>query len=154
MKYLFAIILSVFLTNSAHAKSEAVAPVAGQCIKETVTININYNIKGKSFDEIKKLIDEQNAKVEEYAKQQKLTTFKLQSKNYNINSSPASYDLSNRPETFQYSGNGSSSYLLDSSEIAFKFCEFLISQKIQVSMNSNSYNQGNCTAPLPTVIKE
>jgi|CXWL01.1.fsa_nt_gi hypothetical protein len=146
MKYILAIVFSVFLSSSANAKDimGMLSSAAGNCMKETVSININYNLKGKSFDEIKKLIDEQNAKIEEYAKQQKLTKFELQGKNYNISASASSYDPSGRPESFQYNGNGNVSYNLDSSDAAFKFCEFLISQKIQVSMNSNMYNQGNC----------
>lgn len=140
MKYLLAVILSVFLVVPSYANR--VAPE--QCMKEHVSININYNLKGKSFDEIKKKFDEQNAKIEEYAKEKKLTKFTLQSKNYNINASASSYNQGGEPENFQFSGNGNVSYMLDNAEAAFKFCEFLVGQKIQVSMNSNTYNQGDC----------
>lgn len=145
MKYFLTIVLSLFFYVSAHAELRAEKMVASsECMKENITININYNLKGKSFDEIKKKFDEQNAKIEAYAKEQKLTKFALQNKNYNISASASSYNQGGEPDTFQYSGNGNVSYMLENAEAAFKFCEFLISQKIQVSMNSNMYNQGNC----------
>jgi hypothetical protein len=150
MKYFLAIVFSVFLSISAHAKSangiaeERFIAAPNQCMKENISININYNLKGKSFDEIKKKFDEQNAKIEEYAKEQKLTKFTLQSKNYNISASASSYNRGGEPEDFQFSGNGNVSYMLDNAEAAFKFSDFLITQKIQVSLNSNMYNQGNC----------
>lgn len=142
MKYLLAIIFSMCLAMPAYADLSANKIAPSQCMKETVNVNINYNLKGKSFDEIKKKFDEQNAKIEAYAKEQKLTKFDLQSKNYNINASASSYNQGGEPDTFQYNGNGNVSYMLDNAEAAFKFCEFLITQKIQVSMNSNMYNQG------------
>lgn len=142
MKYFLAIIFSVFLITPSYAELSANKIVPSQCMKETVNVNINYNLRGKSFEEIKKKFDEQNAKIEAYAKEQKLTKFDLQNKNYNINASASSYNQGGEPDTFQYSGNGNVSYMLDNADAAFKFCEFLVSQKIQVSMNSNTYNQG------------
>ncbi len=45
--------------------------------------------------------------------------------------------------------------MLDNADAAFKFCEFLVSQKIGVSMNSSSYNQGgNCEGSMSRIIKE
>lgn len=140
MKYFLAIIFSMCLAIPAYA--DKMSGVPSQCMKETVNVNINYNLRGKSFEEIKKKFDEQNAKIEAYAKEQKLTKFDLQNKNYNINASASSYNQGGEPDTFQYSGNGNVSYMLDNADAAFKFCEFLVSQKIQVSMNSNTYNQG------------
>ncbi len=150
MKYFGAIILSVIVWFSAGVRpvhAEAVAKIAGtspQCMKEQVSINVNYNLKGKSFDDIKKLIDEQNAKIEEYARQQKLTKFDLQNKNYNISASPSSYDENNNPQSFQYNGNGNVSYSLENIDVAFKFSQFLVGHKMIVSLNSNTYNDGNC----------
>lgn len=142
MKYFIVVMLSFIFAMPSYASK--IVPAPDQCMKENITININYNLKGKNFEEIKKKFDEQNAKIEAYAKEQKLTKFVLQSKNYNINASASYYNQGGEPESFQYSGNGNVSYMLDNAEVAFKFCEFLISQKIQVSMNSNMYNQGNC----------
>ena len=150
-KLLLAIIIGTFLSVPAYAQLSPM-PASKECMKENVTINISYNnLKGKNFDDIKKLFDEQTAKINEYAKQQKISKFDLTSKNYNVSASAATYDTSGKPETFNYSGSGSSSYTLDNSGTAFKFCEFLVSQKIQVSMSSNVYNQGNCTKPSPQI---
>jgi uncharacterized protein YggE len=113
-------------------------------MQEQVTVNVNYNFKAKSFSDAKKMFDEQNAKVAELAKQQKLTKFDLQNQNYNIYSNPTSYTPDGLPQDYTYQVNGSSAYRMENAEAAFKFAEFLSQQKIQVGLNSNSYNSGNC----------
>ena len=123
-KYILASLAVITLASPAFAKGVA-APAGDGCMKETVTVNVSYNnLKGQNFEEIKKSIDGQNAKIDEYAKQQKIANFSLQSKSYNIYANPASYNADNSPSAFQYSGSFNSSYKLVNAYIAFKFCNF------------------------------
>ncbi len=146
---LFSMLLTtlILISSNVYAK-EAVARImggAGNCeMKETVTININFNLKASSLAEAKKMFDDQSAKVAEFAKAQSLSKLDLQSQSYNINTNVRDYDNNGQPMSYSYQVSGSSSYKLDNAEAAFKFAEFLAAQKIQVGLNSSSYRQGNC----------
>jgi len=127
------------------AKKAAVGMMMPGCsMKEQVSINVQYNFRANSFADAKKMFDEQNAKITEYAKKQEVAKFDLQNQNYNISASPQNYGPDGQPQNYIYQVNGSSSYMMDNADAAFKFAEYLNSQKIQVGMNSNSYRQGNC----------
>lgn len=139
---LFLVATTALLTTSAYATN--IAPGAGCTMKETVTINVQYNFKASSFAEAKKMFDDQNAKVTAYAKKQEVNKFDLQSQNYNIYAQPQNYGSDGQPQSYTYQVTGSSGYIMDNADAAFKFAEFLNAQKIQVGMNSNAYRQGNC----------
>ncbi len=118
-------------------------PSSGCTMKERVTISVRHNFKAGSFAEAKKVFDERNAQVEQFAKKQKLS-INLYSQNYNINSQPQNYGPDGMPQSFQYSVSGNTSYRMNDSDLAFKFGEFLTSKNIQVNLSSSSHRQGNC----------
>lgn len=126
------------------AKKAVAGMMPGCSMREQVSINVQYNFRANSFAEAKKMFDEQNAKVTDYAKKQEVAKFELQNQNYNINAQPQNYGPDGQPQNYIYQVNGNSSYVMDNADAAFKFAEYLNSQKIQVGMNSNSYRQGNC----------
>lgn len=135
----------------ANSPAAVVVPVAakralmpGCNMREQVSLNVQYNFKANSFAEAKKMFDEQNAKVEALAKKQALAKFELQNQNYNIYSQPQNYGQDGQPQSYTYQVSGTSTYVMESSDAAFKFAELLTAQKIQVGMNSNMYRQGNC----------
>jgi uncharacterized protein YggE len=152
MKKLWLLPFLTLLAFPAHADkavarmAHAVPPVSGgSCaLQETVNLTVTYNFKAKSFTEAKQKFDEQIAKVNEFAKQQKVTKFDLQNQNYNIYSQPLSYHPDGTPDTYSYQVNGSSNYVMDNANAAFKFAEFLTGQKMQVGLNSNSYRNSPC----------
>ena len=146
MKYLFVLATALGLMAFPAFATKAIMPGGGmECtMKETVSINVQYNFRANSFAEAKKMFDEQNAKVTDFAKKQNVAKFELQNQNYNIYAQPQNYGPDGQPQSFIYQVNGSSAYVMDSADAAFKFAEFLNQNKIQVGMNSNSYRQGNC----------
>ncbi len=121
---------------AAPAFAETPLP-AGCTMKENVTVGINFNHKVPTIKEAKAKFDEQSATIEQFAKQQELKKFEKQNMNYNI----YTQNEYNQPV---YQLNGSVSYMLSNADEAFKFAEFLTTQKFQVTLNSNSYKQGNC----------
>jgi uncharacterized protein YggE len=145
-KIILLAMVAAFASSPAFATKMAM-PAAGAnacTMKETVTVNIQYNFKASTFAEAKKMFDEQNTKVTDFAKKQEVGKFDLQNQNYNIYSQPLNYTPDGQPTTYNYQVTGSSSYIMDNVDAAFKFAEFLTAQKIQVGLNSNSYRQGNC----------
>lgn len=157
-KLLLAFTACACITASAQATesvSPAVSKVASKIapgmgnactMKETVTLNVTYNFKANTLAEAKKMYDEQNAKVGEFAKKQVTGKFDVQSQNYNIYGSPQNYGPDGQPQSYSYQVSGSTGYMMDDADMAFKFAEFLTSQKMQVGINSNSYRQGNCNS--------
>jgi hypothetical protein len=135
MKKTILTIAIAVLAMPAHA--EITAAPAGCVLKENVTVGINFNHKVPSIKEAKVKFDEQTKAIEQFAKQQELKKFEKQSMNYNIYT-----QMEYNQPTYQLSG--SVQYQMDNSEEAFKFAEFLTQQKLQVSVNSNAYRQGNC----------
>lgn len=137
MKQLFFALASLCII-SAPATAKSIVANRGECMQENVSLNINFNIPAESFKQAKAKFDEKMKQVEDFSKQQKLTKFELQSMNYNIN--PQNYN--GMQNNFQLNGN--MSYQLDSFDSAVKMGEFLTEQKFQVSLNANSYKNGNC----------
>lgn len=142
MRLLAFTLTAVLLATSAHAqdaraKSATAAPACK--LQESVSINVNFNLHASSFAEAKQKFDEKMKKVAEFAAQQKIAKFELQSMSYNINTQ-GNYEGAESG----YQMNGSANYQLSSSEDAFKLGEFLTQQKFQVSVNGNSYRNGNC----------
>jgi uncharacterized protein YggE len=145
-KPMLALMMAASIILPAYA-CQSVAVAAGTCtMQETVTLTVNYNFKAKSFAEAKQKFDAQIAKVSEYAKGQQIKKFDLQNQNYNIYSQPVSYNPDGTPDTYSYQVTGSSNYIMDNADAAFKFAEFLTNQKMQVGLNSNSYRNGNCNS--------
>lgn len=106
-------------------------------MKENLSVSVNFNMKADSLMEAKAKFDDRMKQVADYAAQQKIENLEVQSMNYNIYS-----DVNNSEKTYQINGNVQ--YQMKSSDMAFKFAEFLEKQKMNVNINSNSYRQGNC----------
>ena len=153
---IFAVSMCSFIAYAEDAKQEEKSVVtdvkmekkalsvlgAPACkMQENVTLSISFNLRLKSFAEAKKKFDDKMAQIVDFAKQQNISKFQLQSMNYNISSQPSnSGDISEQ----DYQMNGNVSYLLDSTENAFKLAEFLNQQKIQVNVSVNKYQNGMC----------
>jgi hypothetical protein len=75
--------------------------------------------------------------VSDYAAQQKIEPLEPQSMSYNVNSRNNNMDTN-------YEVSGNVQYQMPSSDMAFKFAEFLEKQKMNVNISANSYRQGNC----------
>ena len=110
-------------------------------MQENVSINVNFNIRAESFADAKKKFEQKIQQVNDFAKQQNIGKFELQSMNYNINAQ-VTYD-GGMPEP-GYQLNGNASYMVDSSDNAMKLGEFLTQQKFQVSMNANRNRNPMC----------
>jgi uncharacterized protein YggE len=111
-------------------------------MQENVTININFNIRASSFTDAKKKYEDKMQQVNDFAKQQNIKKFNLQSMNYSINTQPNGYGSNDGVSDYQLNGNAS--YMMDSADNAFKLAEFLNDQKFQVSVNVNKYQNGGC----------
>jgi hypothetical protein len=151
MKY--ALMLSMAIALAVASPSHATKPIsaiarnlpAGECtLKENVSLTVSFNRRVKSFSEAKSIFDEQMKKVEDFAVQQKIGKLVVQSQNYNVSAQPVGYSPDGVPDSYNYQVNGSVNYLMHSADAAFKFGEFLTQNKIQVSLSSNAYRQGNC----------
>jgi len=144
-KLLALMIVSAFMApayaNEAVARKVAPGGANGCKMQENVTLSINFTIRAKSFAESRTKYEEKMQQVTNFATQQGIKKFQLQSMNYNINSQNVNYDGMPEPG-YQLSGNAS--YLLDSADSAFKLGEFLGEQKMQVSVNVNKYQNGSC----------
>lgn len=128
----------------AYAKEAVASRIMGgaSCkMQENVTLSINFNMRTKSFAEARAKFEEKMQQVKNFASQQGIQKFHLQSMNYSINAQNYNYD--GMPEQ-GYQLSGSASYRLDSADNAFKLGEFLGDQKMQVSVNVNKYQQGAC----------
>jgi len=126
----------------AYAEKMANGKAEDGCSMQTqVNLQVSYNLKANSFAEAQKLIADQNAKIQQMAGQQKLTEFKLQSENSNINNQP-NYNPDGSFSGVTYQVSGSLSYVLSDNTEASKFADFLTAQKMQVSLNSSTYR--NC----------
>jgi uncharacterized protein YggE len=146
-----------YACDSAFAGNIALARLAGgdQCgMQENMTLTVNFNFKAKNFTDAKQKFDQQLATVTEYAKQQKIKKFDLQNQNYNIYAQPSSYNPDGSPTDYTYQVTGSSNYMMDNADAAFKFAEFLTQLKMQVSLNSNSYRTGNNCPPAGAAIEK
>jgi hypothetical protein len=145
MKYSFfaLVLIGVLFSSSALAK-QVYSPVASGCsLKENITVSATFNLKANSLAEARKIFADQVAKITKFSKSG--SKLELQSQNYNINSNLKYYDQDGQPISYSYQISGSSSYKMDDSVQAFKFAEFLIAQKMQISFDSNAYRQGNCS---------
>ncbi|MFO0389067.1 MAG: hypothetical protein ACK502_05015 [Alphaproteobacteria bacterium] len=138
---------NIFLTTAmlvafsvpAHAtKPVTDREAASGCVmKENVSVGINFNMIATSMAEAKVKYDNSMKQISDYAAELKIEKLEPQSMNYNI------YAQNNGAEkNYQVSGNVQ--YQMTSSDMAFKFAEFLEKQKMNVNINSNSYRQGNC----------
>lgn len=151
MKHMIlALLVAIGVIFPAYACKGCMSASAECTLQENVTLSVTYNFKASSFAEAKKMFDDHVAKVQTFAKQQKLKKFSLQNQNYNIYAQPLNYNPDGTPNSFTYQINGSSSYVMDNADAAFTFAEFLTKQKMQVGLNSNSYRQGNCSNPVIT----
>ncbi len=113
--------------------------VGGDCrMQENINISVSFNFRADSFVDAKAEFDQKMKQVEDFAKQQKIEKFEVQSMNYNINTQ--NYHGADA----EYQMNGSVNYQLTSSDDAFKLGEFLTQQKFQVNVSANSHRQGNC----------
>lgn len=120
----------------------ATKPVAdrqasGCVLKETVSVGVNFNMPAQTMTEAKAKFENTMKQIEDYAVSQKLEKLEPQSMNYNIYAQNNGMDKS-----YQVSGNVQ--YQMPSSDMAFKFAEFLEKQKMNVNINANAYRQGNC----------
>lgn len=125
------------MTTPAYA-TKITAPGMNCALKETVSVGINFNTVAVSMAEAKAKIDEKMSQIRNFASQQKIENLEPQSMNYSINSQ----NYNNAEKTYAVSGN--MQYQMPSTEIAFKFADFLEKQKLNVNINSNAYRQGNC----------
>ena len=106
-------------------------------MKENVSVGINFNMTADSMMEAKAKFDDKMKQIADYAAQQKIEKLDMQSMNYNI------YTQNNGTDkNYQVSGNVQ--YQMPSSDMAFKFGEFLEKQKMNVNISANSYRHGNC----------
>lgn len=121
----------------------ATKPVANRVIpagcefKENVTVGISFNMNASSMQEAKSKFDETMGRIAQYAADQKIEKLDPQSMNYNI------YAQNNGSDK-NYQVTGNVQYQMTSSDVAFKFADFLEKQKMNVNINANSYRQGNC----------
>lgn len=145
---IIALPLICALATPAFASKIMSGGMPGNCeMKENITLNVQFNRKVASFEEAKKIFSDMTSKIEEMAKQQGIGALTLQNQNYNVSASPQGYAPDGAtPLAFTYQVGGNASYKMDNADAAFKFAEFLITQKMQVGLNSNSYRQGNCQA--------
>ncbi|MEQ1705971.1 MAG: hypothetical protein ABL867_08400 [Rickettsiales bacterium] len=131
-----ATVCTLFSTSSFAEKaiSMLAAPKCG--FQEQVSISINFNLTAEGFTQAKGKFDEKMVVIADYAKNQKLQKFELQSMNYNINS-----NYNGSMQNYQLSG--SVNYQMANADDAIKFAEFLTQQKLNVSVNGNSYKNGS-----------
>lgn len=151
MKKAWGIILAGALLASSAQAGPSLADVAKnarmagvQCsdgMQETVNLSVSFNMKAKSFAEAKTIFDQKMQQLNDYARQQKVGKFELQSMNYNINAQ-VTYEGGMPEQGYQLSG--SANYNLDSSDAAFKLAEFLTQQKFQVNVGVNKYRNASC----------
>src|SRR5690349_14687289 len=148
-KLLVTAAVAAFAAPAFANEAPAVAPAGAKIMtpgracpmQENVNLNINFNFKVKSFAEAKTKFEDKIKQVEEFAQQQQVKKFELQSMSYNI-SSQVTYD-NGMPES-GYQMNGNAGYVLDSADAAFKLAEFLTQQKFQVNVSVNKYRNGAC----------
>ena len=148
MKYAFLIVavISLIAVSALAEKPMIVTAGAAACgLKENITISVSFSKKANSFAEAKKLFDEQVAKISEFAKAQSVSKLEVQNQNYSISSNPRDYGDNGQVISYNYQLSGSTSYKMDNSNLAFKFAEFLTNQKMQVSLSSDAYREGNCS---------
>lgn len=133
---------ALFASAPLHAESLVSREGAGCDMQTQVNLQVSYNMKAASFAEAQKVAAEQNAKIQQLAGQQKVSGFKLQSENANIDSQPMHTNPDGTVTSFTYHVSGSLSYVLTNATEAAKFADFLSGQKMQVTINSSSYR--NC----------
>ena len=114
-------------------------PVPACPMQENVNLSVNFNIHAKSFAEAKQKYEEKMKQIDDFARQQNVGKFDMQSMNYSINAQ-SNYDNGIPEMGYQLSGNAS--YVLGSSDSAFKLGEFLTQQKFQVGINVSKYKNG------------
>ena len=133
MKIIFLVFISLFLASSACAQNN-ITPTT-PCkphMQEEVSISVNFNFNAPSFTEAKALFDEKTKQVANFAQEQHVKKFSMQSMNYNIanNGIPEELNI-----------NGNASYSVDSTNNALKIAEFLKQKKFQVSVTVGGNNQ-------------
>ncbi len=129
----------LFIVSPANAKGEVAVRnenVQKCAFQENVNISINFNLMAEGFAQAKVKYDEKIQSISEYAKKHDLKKFAMQSLSYNINN--------NNGNNGSYSLNGGANYQLGNTDEAFKFADFLTQQKLNVSVNGNSYKNGVC----------
>lgn len=134
--FVFAAALSqpAFATKAV----DRIAPNNSGCeLKETVSVGINFNMTAQTMLEAKAKFDNTMQQISNYAADQKIEKLDPQSMNYNIYAQNNGVD-----KNYQVTGNVQ--YQMTSSDVAFKFADFLEKQKMNVNINSNAYRQGNC----------
>lgn len=136
--FVITIVICALFSAQAFAEKAVSAPVTPKCgFKEQVSINISFNSPAESFIQAKQKFDEKIQGIADYAKKQNLQKFELQSMSYNINNG-----YNGGIQSYQFSGNAN--YQMANSDDALKFAEFLTQQKLNVSVNGNSYKNGVC----------
>ena len=144
---LWILVTASFVALPAQANVVRLGGQQPNCVggmQENVTVNVNFNIRADSFADAKQKFDQKIQQVTDFAKQQNIPKFEMQSMNYNINSQ-MNYENGAQEQFYQLGGNAS--YMLDSSDSAFKLGEFLTKQKFQVSINASKYRNNNCANP-------
>ena len=134
MKYILFVLLVALYSLPALAEEQ----VADKITCSAVLVNYD-GIKGRDFEEAKKLIDKRDGIIGEYVKQQKIKEPKIQSQNFDIVSSQNAEPANN---TYDISGN--IVYGFDDFDVAMKFSEFLVSQNIQTSLIYSTTEKGVC----------
>lgn len=141
---LMSVVVALFVTPALAEKAITV-PVTSKCgFQEQVSIGINFNLTAEGFTQAKQKYDEKMQVIADYAKKQNLQKFELQSMNYNINS-----NYNGAMQNYQL--NGSVNYQMANADDAIKFAEFLTQQKLNVSVNGNSYKNGQMCSNIEGV---
>lgn len=137
-RFISVVMVGLLISDPVFAEKTHSAVVVPKCgFLEQVSISISFNLNAEGFTQAKEKYDEKMQLIADYAKKQNLQKFELQSMNYNINS--------NYNGTMQnYQLNGSFNYQMANIDDAIKFAEFLTQQKLNVSVNGNSYKNGVC----------
>src|SRR3954469_23407904 len=107
---LACVIAASLIAAPAHAKRIAGGATCVDGMQETVTLSINFNLRADSFVDAKKKFDDKMKQITDFAQQQNIGRFELQSMNYSINTN---YD-GNSQQSYQLSGNAS--YVMDSTD--------------------------------------